>query len=137
MTRTALSLALVGMVAWGIWAVFAKFAARLLAPEIAMVISYVAGISVALVYVFAQGIPAELSTAGVAFAVAGGLFSGVGAVSYYAALRHGTAAVATTVTALYFVVAAIVGVVLLGESVSARDVAGIALAIGAVVLLST
>lgn len=137
MTRTALSLALVGMVAWGIWAVFAKFAARILAPEIAMVISYAAAISVAVVYALVQGVPAEFSTSGVAFAVAGGLFSGVGAVSYYAALRHGTAAVATTVTALYFVVAAVIGVVLLGESVSARDLAGIALAVGAVVLLST
>ncbi|GAA5059491.1 hypothetical protein GCM10025751_43540 [Haladaptatus pallidirubidus] len=40
-------------------------------------------------------------------------------------------------TALYFVVAAVLGVVFLGESVSVRDMAGIGLAIGAVALLAT
>jgi len=137
MARTALAFALVGMVAWGFWAVFAKFASRILAPEVAMVVSYVAAVGLAVAYVLARGIPLELTTAGAAYAVAGGLFSGVGAISYYAALRHGSAAVATTVTALYFVVAAVVGVVALGETVTVRDAAGIALAVGAVVLLST
>jgi uncharacterized membrane protein len=137
MSRTALAFAGVGMVAWGFWAVFAKFAARALAPEVAMVFSYLTGVTVAVVYLVSKGITPQLTTAGVGYAVAGGLFSGVGAISYYAALRHGTAAIATTVTALYFVVAAIIGVVFLGESVSVRDVAGIALAIGAVVLFST
>jgi uncharacterized membrane protein len=137
MSRTALAFAGVGMVAWGFWAVFAKFAARALAPEVAMVFSSLTGVTVAVVYLLSKGITPQLTTAGVGYAVAGGLFSGVGAIRYYAALRHGTAAIATTITALYFVVAAIIGVVFLGESVSVRDVAGIALAIGAVVLFST
>lgn len=137
MSRTALAFAGVAMISWGLWAVFAKFAARALAPEVAMVVSYLAGITVAVTYLLSKGVTPQLSTAGVGYALAGGLFSGVGAVSYYTALRNGTAAVATTVTALYFVVAAVVGIVFLGESVSARDVAGIALAVGAVVLLST
>ena len=137
MSRTALAFAGVGMVAWGFWAVFAKFAARALAPEVAMVISYLAGVTLAVAYLFSKGITPSLTTAGVGYAVAGGLFSGVGAISYYAALRHGTAAVATTVTALYFVVAGVIGVVFLGESISMRDVVAIALAVGSVVLFST
>lgn len=125
------------MLSWGVWAVFAELATRTLEPELAMVISYVAGITVAVAYILAQGLSPTVSEVGVGYAVAGGLFSGVGAVSYYAALQRGTAAVATTVTALYFVVAAVLGVVFLGESVDLRDVAGIALAVGAVALLST
>lgn len=137
MTRTAFSFALVGMLAWGLWAVFAKFAARLLAPEVAMVVSYLTGVGVAVVYVLSQGISPDLSRLGIGYAMAGGLFSGIGAISYYAALRHGTAAMATTVTALYFVVAALLGVIFLGETVSLRDAVGIAFAVGAVVLIST
>lgn len=125
------------MVSWGFWAVFAKLATRTLEPEVAMVVSYVAGITVAVAYILSQGLSPTVSGVGVGYAVAGGLFSGVGAVSYYAALQRGTAAVATTVTALYFVVAAILGVMFLGESVDLRDMAGIALAVGAVALLST
>lgn len=137
MSRTALAFAGVAMVTWGLWAVFAKFAARALAPEVAMVVSYLAGIGVALVYLLSKGTAVDLSAVGVGYALAGGLFSGVGAISYYVALRNGTAAIATTVTGLYFVVAVVVGIVFLGESVTARDAAGIALAVGAVVLLST
>ena len=70
---------------------------------------------------------------GVGYAIAGGLFSGVGAISYYSALESGRASVATTATALYFVV----GIVFLGESVDLRDAAGITLAVGAVALLSS
>jgi drug/metabolite transporter (DMT)-like permease len=44
--------------------------------------------------------------------------------------------VVSTVTALYFVVAVLLGVLLLGESFSATKALGVALAIGAVVLLS-
>lgn len=137
MTRTALTFALVGMVAWGLWAVFAELATESLAPEVAMVVSYVAAVGVAVAYVLAQGYDPALTTAGVGYAAAGGLFSGVGAISYYVALRRGATSVATTVTALYFVVAAVLGVAFLGDSLSMRDVAGIALAVGAVALLST
>ncbi|WP_132061542.1 EamA family transporter [Halorussus amylolyticus] len=137
MTRTTILLAGVGMLSWGVWAMFAELATRTLEPEVAMVISYVAGVTVAVGYIVSQGLSPTLSGSGVGYAIAGGLFSGVGAISYYAALQHGSAAIATTVTALYFVVAAILGVVFLGESVGVRDVAAIALAVGAVALLST
>ena len=137
MSRTALAFAGTAMVSWGLWAVFAELATRTLEPEVAMVVSYVAGITIAVAYILSQGLSPTISEVGVGYAVAGGLFSGIGAVSYYAALQRGTASVATTVTALYFVVAAILGVVFLGESVDLRDVAGIALAVGAVALLST
>ena len=137
MARTALVFAGVAMISWGFWAMFADLATRTLEPEVAMIVSYVAAITVAVAYILSQGRSPTVSEVGVGYAVAGGLFSGVGAVTYYAALQRGTAGVATTVTALYFVVAAILGVVFLGESVGVRDVAGIALAVGAVALLST
>ncbi|MFC4451449.1 EamA family transporter [Halorussus aquaticus] len=137
MTQTALAFALVAMLAWGLWAVFADFATRSLAPEVAMVVSYVAGIGVAVVYVLAQGQRPAFSSVGVGYAALGGLFSGIGAISYYVALQRGSAGVATTVTALYFVVAAVLGVLFLGDSLTTRDAAGIALAVGAVALLST
>lgn len=137
MTRTALLLAVVGMVTWGVWVVFADLATRTLDPEVAMVISYLAGAAVAVAYIISQGSVPAFSDVGVGYALVGGLFSGVGGVSYYAAIQFGDVSVVSTITALYFVVAAVLGVLFLGESISARDVAGIALAVGAVTLLST
>ena len=137
MVRTAVYFALVGMLAWGVWALFADVATRSLAPEVAMAISYIVGVGVAIAYIIVQNDPVFLSESGIAFAVVGGLFSGIGSISYYAALQRGDTATATTVTALYFIVAAVLGVLFLGDPVDMRDLAGVGLAIGAVALLAT
>ncbi|WP_135806466.1 EamA family transporter [Halorussus marinus] len=137
MSRTALLLAGVGMVTWGAWVVLADLATRTLEPEIAMAISYLVGAGVAVAYILSQGGAPAVTGVGAGYALAGGLFSGVGGVSYYAALQYGDASVVSTITALYFVVAAVLGVLFLGESLGARDAVGIALAVGAVAVLST
>jgi len=131
------ALAVIGAVAWGFWAFFADLATRSMAPEAAMVVSYTVGIAVAGIYIFYRGTavlgndPTALGLAALA-----GVASGIGAVAYYAALQAGATGVATTVTALYFVVAALLGVVLLGDSLGTSDVAGIAAAVVAVALIA-
>jgi uncharacterized membrane protein len=128
--------AVVAMVAWGLWAVLANVAAESLAPTTAMILSYGTGVAVALAYVLVRGDPVSLSRAGVAFALAAGVFSGVGAVAFYAGLEQGRTGVVTTVSALYFVVAAVVGVAVLGESLDATDAAGVGFAVLSVLLLA-
>lgn len=130
-------LALIGAVAWGFWAVFADVATESMAPEAAMIVSYTVGIGVAGLYVLYRGTsilgndPTAIGIAGLA-----GVASGIGAVAYYAALQAGSAGVATTITAMYFVVAAGLGVVVLGESLAVTDVAGIGAAVVAVALIA-
>ncbi|WP_280586043.1 EamA family transporter [Halorubrum sp. Boch-26] len=130
-------LALIGAVAWGFWAVFADIATRSMAPEAAMIVSYAVGIGVAGLYLFHRGTsvlgndPTAIGVAALA-----GVASGIGAVAYYAALQVGAAGVATTITALYFVVAAGLGVAVLGEPLAVSDVAGIAAAVVAVALIA-
>ena len=59
-----------------------------------------------------------------------------GLVSLYVGLSLGSTAVVSTVGALYFVVAAAIGVVVLDEPLSATRVAGIGLAVVSIVLIS-
>ena len=130
-------LALLAAVAWGFWAVLADVATRSMAPEAAMIVSYTAGIGVAGLYVLYRGTtvlgndPTAIGVAALA-----GVASGIGAVAYYAALQAGASGIATTVTALYFVVAAALGVAVLGESLAATDVAGVGAAVVAVLLIA-
>ncbi|MDZ5811301.1 EamA family transporter [Halorubrum sp. AD140] len=130
-------LALIGAVAWGFWAVLADVATRSMAPEAAMVVSYTVGIGVAGLYILYRG-TTVLGTDPTAIGIAAiaGVASGIGAIAYYAALEAGAAGIATTITALYFVVAAVLGVVFLGDSVAASDVAGVGAAVAAVVLIA-
>lgn len=135
MIDRAIAFALVTMLAWGGWAIFAKLATESLLPETVTVISYGAGTVVAIGYVVSQNFAMQPFQRASVFAVLAGVFSAVGAIALYAGLKQGSASIVTTISALYFVVAAILGIVLFGESLGLREVAGIGFGILAIVLL--
>ncbi|WP_136589533.1 EamA family transporter [Salinigranum halophilum] len=136
----AVVFALLAAGAWGAWALFTKLATRTLAPEAVLVVSYLVGSAIGLGFLLWTGeeslLGAFADTPGLSYAVAGGVATGLGSVAYYTGLQSGSVSVVSTVTALYFVVAVLLGVFLLGEPFSATKALGVALAIGAVVLLS-
>lgn len=136
----AVFLALLAAVAWGTWALFTKLATRTLAPEAVLVVSYLVGSAIGLGFLVwtSDSAPLEafVDRPGLAYAAAGGVATGLGSVAYYTGLQSGSVSVVSTVTALYFVVAVLLGVVFLGESFDVTKALGVALAIGAVVLLS-
>ena len=133
-------LALVAASAWGVWALMAKLATRSLAPEAVLVVSYLVGSGIglaALVWTLDGSLAETLvDTPGLRYAVGAGVASGVGSVVYYAGLETGSVSVVSTVTGLYFVVAVVLGILLLGESLSGTKALGVAFAVGAVVLLA-
>ena len=126
----------VAMLAWGVWAVLANEATKSLAPEVAMIVSYLTGVAVAVAYVAVRYDGLALPRIGVGLAVAAGVFSGIGAVAFYAGLEVGRTGVVTTLSALYFVVAAVLGIALLGEELAWNHVLGVAFAVLAVALLA-
>lgn len=136
MIPTAIAFALLAMVAWGLWAVLANQATQSLAPAVAMIISYAASVVIALGYVAATSESMSLPRIGVLYALAAGVFAGIGAVAFYAGLEVGRTGVVTTISALYFVVAAVIGVLVLGESLAWHDAVGVLLAGVAVALLA-
>ena len=136
MVSSAVVFAVVAMLGWGLWAVFAELATRSIQPEVAMIVSYLTGVVIAVGYVVSSGREYTFAGDGLAIAAVAGVFSGIGAVAFYTGLSEGRTGVVTTISALYFVVAAVIGVALLGESLSLRDAAGIAFALAAVALFA-
>jgi uncharacterized membrane protein len=135
--NSALAFAVLAMVGWGLWAALATVATRSMAPETAMIVSYATSTAIALGYVLSLRQDAlAFPRTGVLVAAVAGVFAGVGGVAFYAGLDQGRTAVVTTVSALYFVVAAAVGIAVFGDSLDASDAAGIALAVLAVLLLA-
>lgn len=136
MSSQAIVLAVVAMVSWGAWTVLANEATRTIHPEVAMILSYTAGVAIAVGYVAVRHESIALERTGVSLALAAGVFAGIAAVAFYSALSYGRVGVVATISALYFVVAAVFGVVFLGESVATREVLGIGFAALAVILLA-
>lgn len=137
MRHTAVLLAVVAMFSWGLWAVFAELAGETLTGEVILVVTYVVGGSIGVGYLLIRGTPPSVPSQALIYAVVSGVFFGVGGLAYYAALRRGSMTAATTIAALYFVVASILGFLFLGDSLRVRDAVGIGLAVVAVALLAT
>lgn len=137
MVNTAILLAVVTMVTWGLWAIFARLATDSLLPETAMVVSYAVGTLIAGLYVVVgRKVPTDVVYDGLFYASLAGVASASGGIALYAALARGDAATVTTISALYFIVAAIIAVVFLEESVQVTDAAGILLAGIAIALIA-
>lgn len=136
MTYAPVAYALLAMVAWGLWAVLADVATDTIEPTLAMVLSYATSVAVAVGYVVLAGKEVTLEGQGVGLALVAGVFAGVGAVAFYAGLSAGRTGVVTTISALYFVVAVILGVTVLGEPLGLREAAGVGFAVLAVALLA-
>ncbi|MCT9095969.1 EamA family transporter [Haloarchaeobius sp. HME9146] len=136
MLNSPVSWAVLAMLAWGLWAVVADLATQTVSPTVAMVVSYLVGAGLALGYVFTQPESIEYTRDGLVTAGVAGVFAGLGAVAFYAGLARGSTSVVTTVSALYFVVAAAIGIAVLDEPVTVHRIAGIGFAVVAVVLLA-
>lgn len=129
-------LALFAMVLYGLWSVFSKLSTQSIAPEVALVLSYGSAGALVLGYVVAFGDSPDLAAEGVGYALLSGVVVSIGTVAYYHGLRIGNTAVVTTITAMFFVVASLIGITFLGESLGLYDAIGFGLALLAIVFIA-
>jgi uncharacterized membrane protein len=101
-----------------------------------MILSYVTSICIAILYVWVDSRSVVLTGEGVGWSLASGVFAGIGAIAFYAGIAHGRVGPVTTISALYFVVAAFIGVLLFGNSLGLREVTGFVFAGAAIALLA-
>ncbi|WP_232686277.1 EamA family transporter [Halobacterium zhouii] len=136
MTSTAIAFAVGALLLYGGWAVAASVATRSLSPVNAVLLSYVASLVVVGGYAVSTRQPLAGARIDVAFALASGVMLAAGAVFFYTALGQGNVAVVSAISALYFIIPVIAGVLYFDAVLSTTNLVGIALAVVAVVLIS-
>lgn len=124
------------MLTWGLWITFANYASESIDPVTAAVISYGTATILTIGYGIASDASLTITPRGGAFAVVAGVFAAVGLVATYIGLSIGSTATVATIGALYFVVAAAIGMTVLGDPFSISKAAGVVLAIVAIVLIT-
>jgi drug/metabolite transporter (DMT)-like permease len=124
------------MVSWGIWIVLANAASESLDPKTASASSYPVAALVAVGFVIVSGASLAITPRGGVLAGVAGLFAGIGFVSMYLGLSRGSTTVVSTLGAMYFVVAAFIGMAALGDEITTTRVAGLLLAGVAVILVA-
>lgn len=124
------------MVSWGIWIVLGNAASESIDPKTAAAISYLIATLLAVGFVIMSGASLAITPRGGALAGVAGLFAGIGFVSMYVGLSRGSTTVVSTLGAMYFVVAAFIGMAALGDEITTTRVAGLLLAGVAVILVA-
>lgn len=124
------------MVAWGFWIVFGDVASNTINPETAAFLSYAAATVVAGAYLLVSDASFAVTSRGLLFSAAAGVAAAVGVLSTFLGVTVGSTSVVSTIGGMYFVAAAFISVVALGEPLSANKLAGIGLAVAAIVVIN-
>lgn len=124
------------MVSWGIWIVVGNAASESIDPKTAAAISYLVAAVLAVGFVIVSGASLAITPRGGALAGVAGLFAGIGFISMYIGLSRGSTTVVSTLGAMYFVVAAFIGMAALGDEITTTKVTGLLLAGLGVILVA-
>ena len=133
---SAVLFGLITMVTWGIWIVLGNAASESIDPRTAAAISYLTAGLLALGFIVVSDASIAVTARGGLLAGVAGLFTGIGLISMYVGFAQGSTTVVSTLGAMYFVVAAIIGMVVLGDEVTITKFAGIVFAVIGVVLVA-
>ncbi|WP_368409298.1 EamA family transporter [Halomarina litorea] len=126
----------VTMVAWGIWLVVGNAASESIDPRTAAAISYVVATTLAVAYVVTSDASLAVTPRGGVLAAVAGVFVAIGLISTYIGLSVGTTTTVSTVGAMYFVVAALIGMAVLGDEFTVGKGVGLVLAAVGVLLVA-
>ncbi|SNR51487.1 EamA family transporter [Halorubrum vacuolatum] len=94
------------------------------------------GLAASIVVYTGQEVTGTLGSSKLPHVIAAGIFLGIGIIALYRALALGPVSVVTPIFAMFLVFSSVIGIVLLGESFTARKGIGIVFAVIAVYLVS-
>jgi len=122
---------------WGVWGFESKLLVERASPyESQILFTFGLAVPLAVVLFSRHRFAGAQRRRGTFHAVLTGLLGGGGNIAFYLALNEGSASTVVPLTSLSPLVTVLVGVVFLKERISARQYAGLALALAAIYLLS-
>ncbi|MCJ7600921.1 MAG: EamA family transporter [Desulfobulbaceae bacterium] len=129
--------ALLAMIIYGFWGFFPKIAVSYISPQSALVYEVAGAILVGLITLFFINFHPQNHPKGILFAMLTGIAGMTGTFFFFAAAQKGKISVVVGLTALYPLITVILAVIFLREPLTLKQISGLILAIGAILLLST
>lgn len=125
------------LLAWGVWAFLPKLATRHIDPQSAIVYQALGGILVGLWVLITLKFRVEFNPPGFSYSLVIGLLGFFGAFMYLVAVSKGPLTLVAPITALYPMLAIILGFIFLNEAISLKQGIGIAMSLVSIYLIST
>ena len=132
-----LFLTLAAMFLWGFWGFFSKLATFFIRDVDAAVYQSIGVVAVTLIAAFFVRFQPKGNSSGILFAVLSGASATLAAFFFFAAITRGRCSVVVSMTALYPIVTLALSVLFLHETVTLKQLLGVGMALGAIVLLSS
>jgi len=128
--------ALFCIVWWGIWGFLSKLGSDRISPQ-QLQILFTIGIIPSSLLAWAQlGFKVETDRRGAIYGILNGVFTGLGMLAYYAALSRAEASLVGPFTALFPLLTVSLAFVFLRERINRVQVAGMIVALAAIIILS-
>jgi len=126
----------ISLIIYGFWGFFPKLAVSHISPKSALIYEVAGAALVGLLTLALVGFRPDTHPRGVLFAVLTGVAGMLGTLFYFAAAKSGKITVVVSITALYPLITILLASIFLKEPITAKQLAGMVLALIAIVLLS-
>lgn len=121
---------------WGLWGFLPKLTTRYLDPKSAMVYEVCGAMLLGAIALFHLNFQLDVNPRGIALALTTGMLGFMGAFFFLTAVTKGSVTFVVTLSALYPIVSIFLATVVLHETITLKQAAGILLALLSVVLIT-
>ena len=121
---------------WGLFGFVAKLGSDKTPPALMQILFTIGMIPLVIAAFLRAGRKLETDRAGAGYGILNGLFSGIGAIAYFAAMGSGQASIVGPVTSLFPLVTVVLSMLVLREKLNRVQMAGVILGLTAVAILS-
>lgn len=132
-----LFLTFAAMLLWGFWGFFSKLATSFIRDVDAAIYQAIGTVTVTLIAAFFVRFQPKGTPNGILYAVLSGASAALATFFFFSAITRGRGSVVVSMTALYPLVILALSVIFLHEVVTLKQLLGVGLALGAIVLLSS
>lgn len=124
-------------VLWGLWSFIPKITTKYISPKSAILFEVLGGMLIAIIVLFSLKFKPDIHPKGVLLAITTGILGFAGALCFLYAASKGPISLIALLSALYPVIAIVLAMIFLNESISIKQGLGIVLGLGAMILIAT
>ncbi len=125
------------LVLWGVWSFIPKITTKYINPKSAILFEVLGGMIIATIVLFSLKFRPDIHPKGVLLAITTGILGFTGALFFLYAASKGPISLVAVLSALYPVIAVVLAMIFLKESLSLKQGLGIVLALGSMILITT
>ena len=122
---------------WGFWSFIPKITTKYISPKSAILFEALGGIIFAIIVLISWQSKPDFHPKGALLAVSTGILGFAGALCFLYAASKGPISLVAAFSALYPIIAIVLAIFFLNETITIKQGLGIALGIGAMILLTT